>query len=101
MEGKHLKDCKWLPESAFVALPPGIVAKRFVHYDYQLINPTRYRFAGCLCHKDNNIDCLTDEIGPIYPGQTVEIGFVIMNDDYVYNPKLGPKSYTLIFFQKH
>ena len=94
MEGKHLKDCKWLPESAFVALPPGIVAKRFVHYDYQLINPTRYRFAGCLCHKDNNIDCLTDEIGPIYPGQTVEIGFVIMNDDYIYNPKLGPKSYT-------
>ena len=95
--GKALKNCEWLPQSAFVELPPGIVAKRFVHFDHQIINPTDYRFAHCLCYKGNNIDCLTDGIGPIYPGQTIEIGFVILDSDYLYKPKLAPKSYN--FFQ--
>ena len=35
MSGKSLKDCEWLPNSPFMTLPPGIVAKRFVHFDHQ------------------------------------------------------------------
>ena len=88
MKGKSLKDCEWLPNSAFMTQPPGIVAKRFVHFDHQNLNPIEYNYAGCLCYKDNDIDCLTDQIGPIYPGQTVEIGFAIIDPelDAEYDP---------------
>ena len=63
--GKSLKDCdhEWLLNSAFMTLPPGIVAKRFVHFDHQNINPLEYNYAGCLCYKEHDIDCLTDLIG--------------------------------------
>ena len=84
--GKKLKDCEWLPESTFAALPPGIVTKKFVHFDYPITSPITigHPYHGCLCYKDNNTDCLTDEIGPVYPGQTVEIGFVIIIDTEFY-----------------
>ena len=82
--GKSLKDCEWLPRSAFATLHPGIIAKRFVHFDHQItrFTATGYPYAGCLCYEQNETDCLTDEIVAVYPGQTVKIGFVIMDTDY-------------------
>ena len=82
--GKNLKDCEWLPESAFATLHPAAVASRFVHFDYQIKYPTGYPYAGCLCYKDRSIDCLTDDVGPVYPGQTIEIGFTIIESDVEY-----------------
>ena len=92
--GKTFKDCEWLPNSAFTSLHPGVVAKRFVHFDYQIKNPTGFPYAGCLCFKDADIDCISDEIGLVYPGQTLEIGFVIMD---VHNDKMQRKMNKRIY----
>ena len=99
--GKNLKDCEWLPGSAFATLHPAIVARRFVHFDYQIVKPTGYHYAGCLCSKDRIIDCLTDEISPVYPGQSVEIGFTIIESDvdYFYYQTYGQRISDMRFFQ--
>ena len=99
--GKNLKDCEWLPESAFATLHPAIVASRFVHFDYQIKYPTGYPYAGCLCYEDRSLDCLTDDVGPVYPGQTVEIGFTIIESDakYFYYQTNGQRVRDMRFFQ--
>ena len=77
--GQNLKDCYWLPSSSFRNVHPGVVSKRFVHFD-QGKNPTGADYNGCLCYKGNQTtECLYDEIESVYPGQEIEIGFMLSN----------------------
>ena len=73
---RTFKDCHWLPGTAFKTSHPATVAKQFVHFDNANDNVVGYPYNGCLCYKTSNItNCLTDIVGSVYPGETVEIGF--------------------------
>ena len=78
----NLKDCYWLPQSSFKNAHPGMVAKRFVTFD-ENENPTGDFYNDCLCYNSSyTADCFTDEIGPVYPGQTMTVGFKLTNFEH-------------------
>ena len=56
-----------------------MVSKKILQFEHQIINPAGYPRAGCLCHNDGSIDCMSEEISLVYPVQTVEMGFAIMD----------------------
>jgi len=79
IQGQNWKDYYWLPNSSFKNNNPGMVSKRFVHFD-RGENPTGDYYNDCLCYKRYlAAECLSDEIGSVYSGQAVEIGFKLAN----------------------
>ena len=66
-----INHCVWLPGSAFNATCPSDVNHRMI----TLINESfvTVNKSLCYCYNQEQIDCQVDELGPIYPGQTLNI----------------------------
>ena len=66
-----INHCIWLPGSAFNTTLPVDVNRHiitFVNESFIDVNKSL-----CYCSDKDQIDCLVDELGPIYPGQTLNI----------------------------
>ena len=72
--GTQLNSCYWDKQSAFKKLTPGYVNKRVLHFNVtneKIVNREGVTF--CYCEKTTNVDCMKDQFGPIYPGQSIPI----------------------------
>ena len=74
--GVLLNSCHWLNGSKFsVQTTPGHVYKKVIMYDGandSLIKRRQTTF--CYCDSiTNDVDCIVDQFGPIYPGQSIPI----------------------------
>ena len=66
----YLTHCKWLPTAVFNGHRPGYVNQQIVRVDnYQWIHYKRI----CYCPHDQNYNCTIDLLGPIYPGQKLQV----------------------------
>lgn len=66
-----INHCIWLPGSAFNTTLPFDVNRHiitFVNESFVAVNKSL-----CYCSDKDQIDCSVDELGPIYPGQTLNI----------------------------
>jgi len=66
-----INHCVWLPGSAFNTTLPSDVNHwmiTFINESFITVNKSL-----CYCSDKDHIDCLTDELGPIYPGQMLNI----------------------------
>ena len=66
-----INHCFWVPGSAFNTTPPFDVNRHiitFVNDSFVAVNKIL-----CYCFDKDQIDCSVDELGPIYPGQTLNV----------------------------
>ena len=70
--------CKWLPEAAYYGYHSRSINEKIIdiprHKNYE--RPTT---RICLCSSNGGYDCSIDEVGPIYPGQMLQINISIPN----------------------
>ena len=62
--------CQWLPNSTFYGHHPADVNKQIIQTDdEQMYQHTRV----CYCFMNNTYDCLLDLLGPVFPGQLLQV----------------------------
>ena len=68
--------CYWLPQSAFSTAIPLDVNKQYVKQlnNSKLLHLTRKKNL-CLCRDEKHYGCFSDELNPLYPGQTLMVSF--------------------------
>ena len=72
--GTQLNSCYWVKPSAFKILTPGYVYTRVLHFNVTHETITwRQGVTFCSCEDTGHVDCITDQFGPIYPGQNIPI----------------------------
>ena len=98
--GTQMNSCYWNKQSAFKNLTPGYVYKRVLHFDVgneEFVNREGVTF--CYCEKPNNVDCMKDQFGPIYPGQNIPISLkVSMLSNVSTDIPLVDRHYALVQF---
>ena len=69
--------CKWLPEAIFYGYHPGDINKQIIHTDdKQIYKHTRV----CYCFMNNTYDCSLDLLGPVFPGQVLQVDFCVPHE---------------------
>ena len=66
-----INHCTWLPSSTFNTTLPSDVNHHmitFINDNFTAVNKSL-----CYCSHRDEVNCLVDELGPIYPGQTMNI----------------------------
>ena len=76
--------CKWLPTAVFNGHNPGHINQQIVRVNgHQWIHHKQI----CYCPHDDPYDCTVDLLGPVYPGQMLQVELCIpqaeSNDSYV------------------
>ena len=62
--------CKWLHTSVFYGHNPGLINQQIIQIDDRRIN--HHTFI-CLLSSTTHYDCAIDKLGPVYPGQLLQI----------------------------
>ena len=75
--------CSWLSDSAFHKAHPSEVYQKFVSFSHDLYmwkirNEKRF----CVCNNDTQYNCYEDQLGPIYPGETLYLLLYKQSDKY-------------------
>ena len=72
--------CKWFTGSAFNVTLPVDVNQRFITFMNQTFVTKEKNL--CCCSQNGSIDCYTDQLGPIYPGETLNIMLAYPHSSY-------------------
>jgi len=83
--------CYWLPQSSFNTTIPLDVNKQYIHYvnNSEFLYLSRER-AFCYCKDEKYYDCSKDELGPIYPGQTLTVSLYAHSTEIVTEIETNP-----------
>ena len=66
----YLFHCKWLPETNLNDFHPADINKQIIHTD----NENMYQHTRvCYCFMNNAYDCSLDVLGPVFPGQVLQV----------------------------
>ena len=65
-----LTHCQWLPTAVFKGYDPGYINHQIIQVDG---SPWVHHKAICCCPPDGNLSCTIDLLGPVYPGQLLQI----------------------------
>ena len=73
-----LTHCYWLPQSAFNTTIPLDVNRQYMQYknNSQLLQMSAEKTL-CYCSDNKHYDCFKDELGYLYPGQTLAVSFYV------------------------
>ena len=61
--------CKWTPTAAFYEYSPKVIYQQIIKFINQ--NYTYHKI--CQCTQNGSINCSVDTLGPVYPGQTLQV----------------------------
>ena len=73
--------CEWLPNVTFQSYDSEIINHQIIKIDQQHLNYHRI----CLCYDNGSYNCSTNILGPIYPGQVLQIGLCTPCDDNIFS----------------
>ena len=73
--------CEWLPNVIFQHYDSDIVNYQIIQIDRQHLNYHRI----CLCYDNGSYNCSINILGPIYPGQVLQIGLCTPCDDNIFS----------------
>ena len=62
--------CQWLPTAAFQSYDSETINHQIIHIDDDQLN---YHMI-CLCYDNGTYDCSRNILGPVYPGQALQLG---------------------------
>ena len=87
-----LTHCKWLPTAVFNGYDPGYINQHIIQIDgRQWINHKKI----CYCPHDGPYDCTVDLLGPVYPGQKLQVDLCIPQGNRNYTVTVETHSITL------
>ena len=69
--------CEWLPNVTFQHYDSEVVNHQIIQTDQQHLNYHRI----CICNDNESYNCSRNMLGPIYPGQVLQIGLCTPCDD--------------------
>ena len=74
--------CKWLPTAVFNGSNPEYINQQIVQVDD---HPWIHHKRICYCPHDGDYNCTVDLLGPVYPGQVLQINLCMpqANKDYI------------------
>ena len=73
-----LTHCKWLPTAVFNGHNPGYINKQIIQVDgHQWIHHKHI----CYCPRDGEHNCTVDQLGPVYPGQVLQVDLCMPQAD--------------------
>ena len=77
-----LTHCKWLPKAAFNESSPKYINQQIVQVDD---DPWTHHKRICYCPHDGDYNCTIDLLGPVYPGQVLQVDLCMpqANKDYI------------------
>ena len=81
--------CKWLPTSVFYGHNPGLINQQIIQTNYGKVNHTFI----CLLSSNTYYDCAIDKLGPVYPGQILQVN--------VFTPCSYSENTTVIYAETH
>ena len=64
--------CKWLPTSVFYGHNPGLINQQIIQMDQDHKQVNIHTFI-CFSNLTSNYDCSIDILGPVYPGQKLQV----------------------------
>ena len=70
--------CKWLPTAVFSGYNPGYINQQIVNVDGL---PWTHSKAQCYCPYNKDYKCTIDLLGPIHPGQKLEVELCILQGE--------------------
>ena len=75
--------CDWELYSMFPRSDPHEINRKIIHY----INNSMSLIANvpndfCYCTDDQHYNCSIDELGPVYPGQTISLNLIVKSNKY-------------------
>ena len=73
ISNNDIMHCRWDSYSAFSISRPALVNRKFIAYNHSV---GEHRFI-CLCY-DNKTNCHDEDFGPYYPGQTIQLDFLLV-----------------------
>ena len=69
--------CQWLPNSPFYGYHPADINKQIIQTDdEQMYQHTRV----CYCFMNNTYDCSLDLLGPVFPGQVLQVDLCVPHE---------------------
>ena len=78
---QFLTHCKWLPEAVFNDHDPGYVNQQIIQFNgHQWTHHKKI----CYCPRDDVYNCTVDLLGPIFPGQILQVNFCSPETDRDY-----------------
>ena len=83
--------CEWLPGGAFQHYDSEIINHHIIQIDQQHLNYHRI----CLCHDNGSYNCSRNILGPVYPGQVLQIGLCTPCDDNIFSLYAEPHTSLL------
>ena len=74
----YLFHCKWLPEAIFndFHMHPADINKRIIQIHKEIYQHSRV----CYCLENHTHNCYIDELGPVFPGQLLQVNLCILHD---------------------
>ena len=73
--------CEWLPSAVFSRNDSEIINHQIIQIDQQHLNYHRI----CFCYNNGSYSCSRNILGPIYPGQVLQIGLCTPCDDNLFS----------------
>ena len=67
---RFISHCNWLPTSVFYGHNPGLINQQIIQIDDRKIN---HHNLICLLSSKPHYDCTIDTLGPVYPGQILQV----------------------------
>ena len=82
--GDYLTHCKWLDKSLFSNYDPGYINQQIIKVN---AHPWIHHKSICHCPRDGPYDYTVDLLGPVYPGQKLQVELCIpqaeSDEDYI------------------
>ena len=87
-----LTHCNWLSTAVFNGYDPGYINQQIIKVDgHQWINHKKI----CYCPHDSPYDCTIDQLGPVYPGQRLQVDLCIPQANSNYTVTVETHAITL------
>ena len=83
-----IANCYWLPQSTFNHMIPSDVNNWYIKYNNNSIKVNNDHSMVCACNDQMEHDCSINDLGYLYPGETLTIFLYNVNDD--------PNNYSMI-----
>ena len=69
--------CRWILSSAFYGCDPAVVNQQIIHTDQHQLN----QHTLICCCSYNITNCSVDVLGPVYPGQVLQVDLCVPNEN--------------------
>ena len=79
----YLSHCEWLPFALYQGYQPGVINKQIIqfHNNRPPYPEIKHHDSICYCSSDEEYNCSVDVLGPVFPGQKLQVGLLTLHSN--------------------